>query len=756
MKIRFPSELIYFLIAGISIAGLYGVLRLRFEFQYTDYFVHGHRTTEEYLSFRNTFNPETEENAILIGIRSDSGVFQSSFLSKLDTCTRSLMNLVPVDKVYSLSNTFVYSLQQGNWLIEPLVHSNSAESYPKDSAYIYASKEYRNILLSKTGASTLISVFLKPYLSDPDQLKVLQEIEALVSKAGFHSYHIISKSKLIKAYTEELRKNMLMFIAMTSLTLILCMLWMYGSIQFVALSFLILALSVLWTLGLSYYIHGSFDFLGSLLVPAIATITMTSILHIRQYFDQHDLLFGQSKISIHDYKYGIGKAVFLTSLTTAIGFLSFDTSNILPLHHFGRMAAFGIFTGLGLSLFFLYIWFAQLKNPAGMSPTWNKWFAEKKLVQLYHALFQHQRKVLLFLLMICVWACALLPQIELNGSLISEIPEKSDAFKDSKFIESEFGGGRSFEMVLSANSESEKFSDLQSLQVSDQIVRFLEDSLKLSFVISPVSMLKAANKAFSGGDPSLYNLPDNQEKLNQCFQAVEQTQYGQDLRRFLSDDKSQLRISGRMPEISIKEYQIIEKKLADFFKKLPDKRNLKYSLTGASHVLDKTPGYLAENMVYSLLLAFILIALIAWSYLKNWIAIPIAILPNLIPLLIVAGIMAQFKIYLKMDTAILFPIALGMSVDNTIHFFHKLKSNSSAQHNIGETLQRSFIEVFKPVTLNMLVLLAGFSALLLSSFESAQKIGVILCACLLLGWACNLTLLPLFFSYLSKNIGKKL
>lgn len=751
---RIPVELMYFLIAGISIAGLYGVVRLRFDFHFSDYFVQNDPSTKAYEEFRNTFNPETEENAILIGIPADSGIFNPDFLNKLAMLTQSLSSMETVDKVYSLSNTFVYALREGNWKVEPLIHTDQHDAYAKDSAYIYASAEYRKFLLSRSGNSTLVTVFLKPFLSETDQVRIVQEVDKRVSSIAFTAYHISSKSKLIDTYIKELKKNMRMFIIMTALTLGMCMLWMYGSIQFVALSFLIITLSVLWTLGLSYYVNVPFDFLGSLLAPAIATITMTGILHIRQYYDHYFVKHGHSNISRTDLIHGVGKAVFLTSLTTAIGFLSFDSSKVVPLHNFGRLAACGIGIGLILSLFFLYRRIPGLQQTSGMTGLWTKIFEDKRINVFYSALIQ-QRKTAGFLFAgIVVWAAIQIPQMELNGSLISEIPQNSTAFKDTKFIEEEFGGSRSFEMVLSTSKEKETFVDLKNLKVANELVQYLEDSLNLSFVISPISMLKAANKAFSGGASSFYKLPENQDSLDLCLRAIEQTQYGQDLRRFLSENKTQFRISGLMPEVSIKEYQVLEKKLKSYYGRIAGHENVGYSITGASHVLDRTPQYLVGNMLYSLVLAYVLLACIAWYYLRNWIAIPIAIVPNLLPLIIVAGIMAQFKIYLKIDTAILFPIALGMAVDNTIHFFHRLKEHSKIQNSFQNALQHSFVEVFKPVTLNMFVLIAGFSALLFSSFSSAQKIGIMLCSSLVLAWACNVILLPVLFEYFAKYFKK--
>jgi predicted RND superfamily exporter protein len=214
------------------------------------------------------------------------------------------------------------------------------------------------------------------------------------------------------------------------------------------------------------------------------------------------------------------------------------------------------------------------------------------------------------------------------------------------------------------------------------------------------------------------------------------------MHHYLSEDARRLRISGRLPNLTIKEFEQIENKFDSFFKKPDLDRTFTYHFTGSAVLLDKITYSLTKNLFTGVLIDAIIISLIAFLLLRQWRIILIVLIPNIFPLLVMGAAMGILKINLKADTAVIFTIAFGIAADDTIHFLSRLRLELSKGLTLPYAVKRTYLSTGKAIVITTLVLLSGFMTLLSSSFGGAFYIGLLISLCLLTASIMELTLTP--------------
>jgi predicted RND superfamily exporter protein len=225
------------------------------------------------------------------------------------------------------------------------------------------------------------------------------------------------------------------------------------------------------------------------------------------------------------------------------------------------------------------------------------------------------------------------------------------------------------------------------------------------------------------------------------------------MQHYLSEDGKQLRISGRLPNLSAREFEIIQQRI-DRYMDQPMMRSVwKHKITGSAVLLDKINFSLTENLFSGILIDVLVISLIAFLLLRKWQMMLIAMIPNIIPLFIMGGLMGLLKINLKADTSVIFAIALGIAVDDTIHFLSRFRIELQKGLSVLYALKRTYLSTGKAIIITTLVLVSGFGTLLSSSFGGTFYIGLLISSCLASAMVLELTLTPVLI-YLFYPVNK--
>jgi hypothetical protein len=347
-------------------------------------------------------------------------------------------------------------------------------------------------------------------------------------------------------------------------------------------------------------------------------------------------------------------------------------------------------------------------------------------------------------------------QIKISGSLIEDMPKEKTFFKDIRFFEEEFDGIMPMEIMI--NTKRKKgVMKLSTLKKMEELEDFIDDIPELSRPISVVSLVKYSKQAYYNGNPKYYQLPTSQENSFILSYAKNSSSDANLLKDFVDSTGQYARITTFMKDISTDKMERIEEDiLAKIDKVFQPSERYKVTITGKALVFQKGTKYLVKNLAISLSLAILLISLFMAYMFRSFKMIIVSLIPNVLPLLITAGLMGYLGVPIKPSTILVFSIAFGISVDDTIHFLAKYRqelqeNNWEIRVSVYGALRETGVSMFY----TSIVLFFGFIVFTTSSFGGTVALGGLVSATLLFAMLSNLLLLPSLLLSLERSIANK-
>jgi predicted RND superfamily exporter protein len=297
---------------------------------------------------------------------------------------------------------------------------------------------------------------------------------------------------------------------------------------------------------------------------------------------------------------------------------------------------------------------------------------------------------------------------------------------------------------------------LSTLKRMNEIEAFIEETPELSKPISVVSLVKYSKQAYYNGNPKYYQLPTSQESSFILSYAKNSTSKVDLLNNFVDSTGQYARITTFMKDVGTDKMQRIEENLLEKIHKVFPKERYNAVVTGKALVFQKGTKYLVKNLAISLSLAILLISLFMAYMFRSTRMIIVSLIPNLIPLLITAGLMGYIGVPIKPSTILVFSIAFGISVDDTIHFLAKYRQELQANKwKIKPSVYGALRETGVSMFYTSIVLFFGFSVFTISSYGGTVALGALVSATLLFAMLSNLLLLPSLLLSLERNIANK-
>jgi predicted RND superfamily exporter protein len=326
-----------------------------------------------------------------------------------------------------------------------------------------------------------------------------------------------------------------------------------------------------------------------------------------------------------------------------------------------------------------------------------------------------------------------------------------------KFFEKTFGGLMPFEILIDTKKKkgAQKLSTLKKI---DKLQKKLTKFDELSKPISLANGIKLARQAFFNNKVSQYRLPSNQEK-NWVFSYLSKSKNQKNhnfLQSFIDSTEQYTRISYKVKDLGTIRMRELQKEVHLIIDSVFSPQKFKTSITGTSIVFTKGTSFLIHNLFTSLFLAIILIAFFMALMFRSARMVMVSLIPNLIPLLLTAGLMGYFNIPIKPSTILIFSIAFGISVDDTIHFLAKYRQELKIfdwdiKKSVHEAINETGISMFY----TSIVLLFGFSIFIASDFGGTVALGILVSITLFFAMLTNLLLLPAILLSLEKRITTK-
>jgi len=530
----------------------------------------------------------------------------------------------------------------------------------------------------------------------------------------------------------------------------------FRSFRATLISMITVVIGVMWAFGFLGWFGYEITVLTAIIPPLIIVIGIPNCIFLINKYQQEIKKHGNRAKSLQRVITKIGNATLMTNLTTASGFATFIFTQSELLTEFGVVASVCIVSIFLLSLLIIPIIYSYMPAPKDkhlrhLGKQWIEGFVDWMENKVRF------NRISIYFASVGILAFSIIGMfnIKISGSLLEDMPQKADFFKDIEFFEEEFDGIMPLEIMI-YTKRPQGITKLSTIQKMDELSTIITDLPQLSKPISIVNVAKYSKQSFYNNNPKYYQIPTRQE---QTFIAPYIKSLSNDENRFASyiDSTGQYaRMTTFMKDVGTEEMEHIEANLWPQIHKIFPEDQFEVSITGKALIFQKGTRYLVKNLIISLGLAILLIAIfMAWMF-RSFRMILISLIPNLLPLLMTAGMMGWIGIPIKPSTILVFSIAFGISVDDTIHFLAKYRQELKANHwKIKRSVYPALRETAVSMFYTSIVLFFGFSVFMISSFGGTVALGGLVSATLLFAMLANLLLLPSLLLSLERSIANK-
>ena len=372
---------------------------------------------------------------------------------------------------------------------------------------------------------------------------------------------------------------------------------------------------------------------------------------------------------------------------------------------------------------------------------------------MFFWVFRNPKKIILVTALISCFALWGMVKIDINNNFLDDLNDNSALKEDLNFFEQNFSGIRPFEMGIDLVDTSGNILDKNVLVEIEKVENYLKVEYGIGFILSPITIVKSINMALNGGKNDFYKLPESDSQMNKINRLINRYKNRRGVPVLLSNDQLHGRIAGKMKDLGSKKVGHLNDDLNDFISNNIDHSLLKFELTGAAELMDSSNSRIASYLIVGLGFAFLVIALVIGLIFRSGKVAIISLLPNFLPLLMIAGIMGIFNIELKVATALIFTIALGIAIDDTIHLLSRYKTEMTKTTSSMRALKTAYLSTGKAIILTSIILSSGFVVFTMSEFYSTFYIGLLVSITLLIALTSNLVILPLLISKFYKKKG---
>tara|TARA_X000000950_G_scaffold276999_1_gene365758 strand:+ start:56 stop:1903 length:1848 start_codon:yes stop_codon:yes gene_type:complete len=530
----------------------------------------------------------------------------------------------------------------------------------------------------------------------------------------------------------------------------------FRSFRATFISLFVVAIGVMWAFGILGWLGYEITVLTALIPPLIIVIGVPNCIFLINKYQQEIAKHKNQAKSLQRVIIKVGNATLMTNLTTASGFATFILTNSKILKEFGVVASVNIIAIFALSLLIIPISYSlmpipkkkhlkHLKNKSiDFFVSWMENKVRKKRVNVY----------IVSLIGLIVGITGIY-QIKISGSLIEDMPKSADFFQDIRFFDQSFNGIVPVEIWIDSKRENGIVKPA-TLQRMNRLQQTIEEIPELAPPLSVVNAVKFAKQAYYNGNPNYYALPTSQEN-SFIYPYLNNAKGTNQLITGYVDSTGQYgRITTYMKDIETEKMERIETYLREAMTKIFPEQRYGAEMTGKALLFLKGTKYLINNLILSLSLAILLIALFMAFLFRSFKMIIISLIPNLLPLIITAGVMGFTGIPLKPSTILVFSIAFGISVDDTIHFLAKYRQELISN---GWKINKAVFAALRETGISMfytsIVLFFGFSVFLSSNFGGTQALGGLVAVTLLMAMLANLVLLPSLLISLEDTISNE-
>ncbi len=703
--------------------------RIKIDFSIEHLFSKNDSEVEKYFSFRDAFG--REDNVITIIYKPDNHLNRTLFI-ELETIVIEIEDIPGVKNVISLFSLSDIDSRAwlGNFQYDDSVWNR--DTIFKKLKYIQTDPSIGSRILSKDLSYGALIINLSDEANNHrSRSSLLNNIKILTDKTS-SEWTFSGVSVLRTEYVRYMLRDNFVFLPPIAILLISILLYVFRNWVFVLLPMGTVIITVLWLLGIMGLFGLEINIMTYIVPTLLFIIGISDAIHIQARF-RENLLESPTNPTKCMLKTMVqmSKVIFLTSFTTSIGFFALTTTSINIVQEFGLEISIGVMIAWLVSILLVpsgIIIFQSYdkKNNSLFFPMLN-WLANTIPKQPW--------VFIIIPLVIVSTAVYKIKDISTDASLMDDLRPQNKLYRDLKITEKYFGGVLPFEVLLKLDKDNNipnnTLLDPFFIPYLEKVEKLLNNELRDSRFFSLNTLLKSVKRVRGDNEEIFYD----KSFIDQIINSRSKDQI-----KLISDDNQTLRITGLIENKTSSEMESIYGRLDSLEKSFPD--YLDIECTGTTVVALRTNDYLVQSLVNSLGLALFFISIVIAIMFRKKSILFASLITNLIPIFTVLGFLAWLGVSIRPPTAMTFSVALGIAVDDSLHFLLRYLKELNKGRNKKEAIKSTILHTGSALMITTTILVSGFSILLLSAFLPTYQFGLLSAGMISTALICDLTLLP--------------
>jgi uncharacterized protein len=755
LKNRLPLLIILVALTGFM---AYQASKVRLSYDFSRAIPIDNQKYKDYQEFKRKFGEDG--NLLVLGIQTDK-LFTEKIFNAYAALQKNLKKINGVDDVISVPSAvnLVKVPETEKLKADAIFPDRTLAQVELDSAAqnFLSLPFYQHLLYNPETKAWLMGVRVnKDVMASKERIGIVNAIGAMADAFGKENNLTVYKSGLPHIRTElsvRITNEMRFFIAASLILSAIILLLFFRSLTAMWLSLAVVFIGVIWSFATIHMLGYKISILNALIPPLIVVIGIPNCIYFLNKYHTAYSETGDKRTALVSMVDKMGVVTLFCNVAAAIGFAVFALTQSQILKEFGIVAGINIMALFFISLFFIPAVLSYLPAPRSRhtkyldNPRLNRW-----LDRLERWSLNHRKLIYGITLAIVAVSIAGIFRLKTEGYIVDDLPKEDKLYTDLKFFEKNFKGVMPLEIVVDTKKKYGVTRNLNNLERIDSLSAFLASMPAINRPLSIAEGLKFAKQAFFDGDPASYSMPSSYDLpalaqyLNFRGDTTDNNKnsFARLVSTFMDTMKQQARISVSMADVgSVKLPLILDTIQRRSNELFGDTSKYKVTFTGTSVTFIEGNRYIINGLKDSIIWAFVLIALCMLYLFRSPAVLICSLIPNIIPLLITAGIMGWGSIPLKPSTVLVFSVALGIAIDVTIRFLVNYKQelpahNFDRRKTVIETIHNTGISIIY----TSLVLIAGFIIFCFSGFDGTKALGWLTSLTLVTATFTNLVLLP--------------
>ena len=749
-----------FLLAATSVMGFYAS-KIQLSYDFTKAVPTDNPKFIDFRAFVKKFG--ADGNTMVIGVQSDK-FFNKEFFNSVGELHHRLRAIDGVTGILSIPEVVTLGNDSVTGKFGPikLFHYPYSNQADLDSARIkfQGLPFYKTLLYNPNTNAYLLGISLnKDTINSKSRtrlishiLKVVGEFENKQQIEVYKSGMPFIRTVMANRIKDEMNTFLLASFLLSALTLFL----FFRSISAVIMSLLVVGMGVIWSLGTIVLCGYQITLLTALIPILVVVIGIPNCIYfLNKYHTTYKEIPDKDKALVSMVG-RMGIVTLFCNIAAAIGFAVFAFTKSAILKEFGVVAGINIMALFLISLLFIPAVLSYLPAPKPKHIRYldNK-YLEYILVKIENWTFHHAKWVYFITVVVTIISVIGLTKIKSEGFVVDDLPKKDKLYTDLKWFENQFNGLMPLEIVVDAKKPRGALK-METMLDIEEFTNYVTTKSEVARPLSIVEALKFANQGFYGGDTASYLLPlEIPASLSTAMRSKEKgkSEFMKLVSQFVDSNQQATRISVNMKDIGSIKLPVLIADLESKSAKIFDSTKYKVTFTGSSVTFLEGTSFIIRGLKESIFWAFLLITICMLYLFKSFRILICSLIPNLVPLIITAGVMGWTGIALKPSTVLVFSVALGIAIDVTIRFLINYKQELPHFNNkVPATLVQTIKHTGISIIYTSLVLTAGFIIFVFSDFGGTNALGWLTSLTLVVGTLTNLVLLPVLILSTSPKI----